>query len=163
MKQFQSIALVGLLALLASSITPWITFKLSFTGKTNFSLLDIFSHVSDISKATGESLGASLLLLSMLLYVVSVILVLIGLANRKLCAIAGIVALLSGISFFAAINAIQSEAASQPLGWIAASLIDAGIGPTIVIIGGIIVLIASAIRARTIVVLIKISLEATAL
>jgi uncharacterized membrane protein YphA (DoxX/SURF4 family) len=120
--------------------------KVSFTGKTDFSLLDIFSHVSDISKATGESLGASLLLLSMLLYVVSVILVLIGLANRKLCAIAGIVALLSGISFFAAINAIQSEAASQPLGWIAASLIDAGIGPTIVIIGGIIVLIASAIR-----------------
>jgi hypothetical protein len=146
MKQFQAIALVGLLALLASSVTPWITVKLSFSGKTDFSLLDIFSHISDISKGTSESSGASLLILSIVLYVMGIILALIGVASKKLCAIAGISAILSGILFFAGISTIQSEIAKQPLGWIAASLIDAGIGPTITIIGGIIILLASVIR-----------------
>jgi hypothetical protein len=146
MKQFQAITLVGLLALIVSSVTPWITVKLSFSGKTDFSLLDIFSHISDIGKGTSESSGAGLLIFSIILYVMGIILALAGLTSKKLCAIAGISAILSGILFFAGISTIQSEIAKQPLGWIAASLIDAGIGPTITIIGGIIILLASAIR-----------------
>jgi hypothetical protein len=146
MKRFQYIALVGLLVLLASSVIPWITFSIPILGKIDFNLLDFFRYTSDISREAKGSLGSSLLLLSMLLYGVSIVLGFIGMLNKKLCTTAGIMAVLSGILFYAAISTIRSEATRQPSGWLVVGLINAGIGPAIAIIGGIIILLAPAIR-----------------
>jgi len=82
----------------------------------------------------------------MLLYVVGIILGFIGMINRKLCTVAGVVAALSYILFYAAISIIKIEATKYPSGWLVVSLINIGVGPAIAIIGGIIVLLAPAIK-----------------
>ncbi|MCS7369481.1 MAG: hypothetical protein NDF57_07205 [archaeon GBS-70-058] len=55
-------------------------------------------------------------------------------------------AVLSDILFYATISTIKNEATIYPSGWLIVSLINIGLGPAIAIIGGIIVLLAPAIK-----------------
>jgi len=148
MRSFQIFSLIGLIVVIVSFMLPWITVRISFSGKYEFNLIDVLGHTSDISQGTSESTGAGFILLSIVLSVSTFIFALIGLAVKQINAVAGALGILSGIIFYGGIGSLKSEIASRTpyFGDFAASLFDVGTGPIVMIVAGTILLVASILR-----------------
>jgi hypothetical protein len=150
MKLFRVIVITGLLTLLVSSLTPWVSINLLIFGRLTLNFIDIlnliFNQVPSIGRQL-SSLSTSLLALSIITYVLSVVTTATGIAFRTSCIVGGVLAMISGTSFITGIYIAKSEAMIfKPLEQFIKTLVNIEVGPILTIIAGVITLIAYTIK-----------------
>jgi uncharacterized membrane protein len=153
MKLFRVIVITGLLTLLVSSLTPWVSINLLILGRLTFNFIDILNlilnQIPSIGRQLSSSLSTSLLTLSIITYVLSVVTTATGIAFRTSCIVGGVLAMISGTSFITGIYIAKSEATIfKPLEQLIKTLVNIEVGPILTITAGVITLIAYTIKEK---------------
>jgi uncharacterized membrane protein len=153
MKLFRVIVITGLLTLLVSSLTPWISINLLILGRLTLNFIDILNlilnQIPSIGRQLSSSLSTSLLTISIITYVLSVVTTATGIAFRTSCIVGGVSAIISGTSFILGIYIAKSEATIfKPLEQLIKTLVNIEVGPILTITAGVITLIAYTIKEK---------------
>jgi uncharacterized membrane protein len=153
MSMFRVVVVIGLLILLIGSVVPWVSVNLLIFGRLTFSFIDILNltlnQIPSIGRQLSSSLSTSLLILSIITYVLSVVTTATGIAFRTSCVVGGASAIISGTSFITGIYIAKSEATVfKPLEQLIKTLVNIEVGPLLTITAGVITLIAYTIKEK---------------
>ena len=171
MKYFRLVAAIGLGILVFTILMPWIT--VTFLGQFNISLLNLynvvfnsfFSPSPSITPSSPQSIisesmiGILGILITILVYPISLILGVVSLAKKKVTLFAGVAGIISGVSWIVGVESLKTEVtqeASQSAGGLggliaqaASSMVTVGYGTYIAILGGVVILVAYFVKGES--------------
>jgi low temperature requirement protein LtrA len=167
MQPFRLVAAVGAILFLLSAVMPWLTVNVPIIGQFSLTMADTYRFIAqqmqpqpkleNPAEQVGRMVGSMLpILFSIILFPISALLGIASILARQAALAAGLLAILTGILWIAGIESLKSQIVEQAslggvlgkqLASLLAAVIQIGYGVYVAIIAGIIMLIASSIKA----------------